>query len=306
MTAMGNRKSRRAVLASLAGSLVATAGRPRDVRAAPPVAAVVSTRELAIRACPTARCEVVQRAPLGSSVEIVEGADTAFPKVSYRGVTGFANSLYLATDPTHVPYLVAGESGCERIALIFNIGVGFEPAAGILDTLATERVPATMFVMGWWASEHPPILERMVEEGYVIGSHGNWPQPLTGLTDSEVRDDLSAAAEAIEHATGEPPAPFFTPYAAAIDERVRAIVAASGSLPVAWEVPAADYGADATADSVYDRVMEAIYDGAIVELHLDAPASAESTGAALPLMIRDLRAQGYRFVTIPELAEQCP
>lgn len=185
-------------------------------------------------------------------------------------------------------------------ALIFNIGVGYDPASGILDTLERERVPAPMFVMGWWAAEHPAILDRMVEEGSLIGGHGNSPRELTGLADSDVADDLAHAAAAIEHTTGKPPAPLFAPYAAASDERARAIVADAGYLSVVWEVPAADYGGATTEAAAYDWVMNEIYDGAIVELHLDGPASADSTGRALPRIIRELRAQGYCFVTIPE------
>ena len=292
------------VLLSLSLVLVPTQFIP--AAAAPPTATVVGTDELAILSCPQPGCNVVDRAPLGAAVQIVGAESELFNEVFYDGKFGFARGLYLATDPSHVPYLVEGEPGCRRVALIFNVGVGFEPATGILDTLESERVPATMFVMGWWAAAHPPILQRMVAEGYIIGSHGNWPQELTELSDDEVAADLANAAEAIEHATGKPPAPYFTPYAAASDDRVRAIVAASGSLPVAWNVPAADYGEDATEDSVYDRVMSEIYDGAIVELHLDGPASAESTGRALPRLIRDLRADGYRFVTIPDMAHPCP
>lgn len=305
MSSTGERRSRRSLLSALALPLGA-ALRPAGIQAAPPTATVVSTRELEVRSCPTQQCQVLARIPLGDAIEVIDDAESPYARVAYGDVTGFASSLFLASDPSHVPFLVSGQPGCQRVALIFNIGVGFPPADGILDTLAEEQVSATMFVMGWWAAEHPAILTRMNEEGYLIGSHGHWSEELTGLTDEEVADDLRQAVEAIEHAIGKPPAPYFTPYAAAIDDRVRAIVAASGALPVAWEVPAADYGPDATADAVYDRVMDAMYDGAIVELHLDGPASAESTGRALPLMIRDLRAQGYQFVTIPEMAEPCP
>ena len=303
MSILQLRQSRRALLAALSLPLWGPMTSP--VRASPAMATIVGTRELDIRSCATSQCSVVDQVPLGEVVELGAESDGAFARITYGGVTGFANKLFLAIDPTHVPYLLSGESGCQRVALIFNVGVGYEPATGILDTLAVERVPATMFVMGWWAAEHPKILTRMVEEGYPIGSHGNWSQELTTLSDEDVAADVQNAVEAIEHATGKPPAPYFTPYAAAIDERVRAIVAATGVLPVAWEVPAADYGPDATADAVYDRVMDEIYDGAIVELHLDGPASAVSTGRALPRLIRDLRAQNYRFVTIPEMIEPC-
>lgn len=268
-------------------------------------AEVVGTQELEIRSCPERSCDVLATVPLGATVEILDNAVNGYVAVRSGDVEGVVPAVFVATEPENPPYFVAGEPGCNRVALIFNIGVGADPATGILDTLAEDDVPATMFVMGWWAEENPPVLQRMVDEGYLIGSHGYAANELTTLTSDEVLSDLSAAEATIETATGVPPAPFFTPYAAAIDTRVRHLVAERGVLTIGWEVPAADYGADATEDSVYVRVMDDIYDGAIVELHLDGPASAESTGRALPRIIDDLRAQGYQFVTIPEMLEPC-
>ena len=266
---------------------------------------VVGTSSLDILACPKPSCAVRATAPLQADVLVTGEATDGFVPVQFEETTGFAPELFVATNPDDPPFLVAGSPGCKRVAFIFNIGVGFEPDTGILDTLQTEKVAATMFVMGWWAEQNPPILRRMVDEGYLIGSHGYESAELTERSDEEVVDDILHATTAIEAAAGKPLDPYFTPYAAAIDDRVRAIVAAQGLLPVAWEVPAADYGPEATAESVYDRVMGAMYDGAIVEFHLDAPASAESTGRALPWIIGDLRTQGYRFVTIPELTQPC-
>ncbi|MDP9357384.1 MAG: hypothetical protein M3R02_19260 [Chloroflexota bacterium] len=117
--------------------------------------------------------------------------------------------------------------------------------------------------------------------------------------------DLQDAATAIEHATGAPVARSFTPYAAAIDERVRAIVATEGYLPVTWTVSTADDKPDAIADGVCDRIMDNVEDGSIVELHLDEQNSEASTGGALPQVITDLRAQRYHFVTIPDLIQPC-
>ena len=275
------------------------------VSAQPETAVVVGTTELEIRACPEPSCEVVGTVPLGAEVEVTGESVDGYVPVQRDGVAGVVPAVFVATDPVNPPYFVAGDPGCNRVAWIFNIGVGAEPATGILDTLAAKDVPATMFVMGWWVEERPPILERMAQEGYVIGSHGYGANELTTLSDDAVIEDLERSVAAIEAAIGRPMDPYFTPYAAAIDDRVRHLVADQGYLTVGWEVPAADYGADATEEGVYARVMQNIYDGAIVELHLDGPASAESTGRALPRMIDDLRAQGYQFVTIPEMLEPC-
>ena len=306
----------RRLLAVIAAVLMASSVSALTVGAAPPSATVVGTAELEIRSCPRTSCAVVAAAPLGASVAFTDQVardDTSddpatgqFLPVRYEGKAGYAQDLFLAINPAHAPYLLRGQEGCKRVALIFNIGVGFDPATGILDTLEAKQVPATMFVMGWWADKHPAILKRMVDEGYPIGSHGYDAVELTTRPDEEVASDIQEATSAIEHAAGKPPAPYFTPYAAAIDERVRADVAAAGYLPVAWTVAAEDYGPDATEDAVYDNIMDNIDDGAIVELHLDGPASAESTGRALPRVIDELRDQGYRFVTIPELAQPCP
>lgn len=268
-------------------------------------ALVVGTQELEIRTCPQPTCESLTKAPLGASVRVTGKVAAGYVPVEYEQKAGFAPEVYVAEDPEHVPFLLEGAPGCKRVALIFNVGVGFDPATSILDTLKREQVPATMFVMGWWADQHPSILKRMVKDGFPIGSHGYESIELPNRSDEEVAQDVQAAARAIEHATGAPAAPYFTPYASAIDERVRAIVAAEGFLPVAWEVFTADYQPEATADSVYDRIMDNVEDGSIVELHLDAANSEASTGGALLRVIPELRAQGYQFVTIPEMVQPC-
>jgi len=279
-------------------------GVPR-VAGAPVSATVVSTPALAIRDCPRIDCKVVADASLGTSVDVTGEAADGYLPIRYRDTPGWAQELFLATDLEHVPYLEQGEAGCERVALIFNIGVGWEPDTGILDTLSETETPATMFAMGWWADQHPSILERMVEDDYQIGSHGYEAIELTERPDGEVIQDVRDASTAIEHATEASPAPYFTAFAAATNERVRALVAEEGYLPVSATLLTADWKEDATEDMVYDRIMDGVEDGTIVELHLDAPASAESTGRALPRVITDLRALGYRFVSIPEMAEPC-
>jgi peptidoglycan/xylan/chitin deacetylase (PgdA/CDA1 family) len=129
---------------------------------------------------------------------------------------------------------------------------------------------------------------------------------LTGFSDDEVVIDLRDSATHMRQVTGKDPVPYFTPYAADIDERVRSLVASEGYLPVAWDVPADDWGEDITADYVYDRVVPNIEDGAIVEFHLDGPSSKQATAVAIPRIVEALRDQGYHFVSIPDMAQPCP
>lgn len=306
------RMTRRAAILGAATALAGAAGG----RAALATATVVGTDALLLRSDPdgqgTAEPPFSKTTlPLGTEVELPDGAqpdDLAsgrFVRVRTGGAEGFAQDWYLREADHPAPYLLKGSPGCGRLALIFNVGVGFEPDLGILDTLRGERVPAAMFVMGWWADRRPPALARMIEDGHVIGSHGYEALELTGRTNEEVAADVYAAAAAIDRAAGRPPERLFTPYAAAMDERVRSVVAGVGFLPVTWTVSAADYGEEATADGVWEHVMADVHDGALIEFHLDAPASAASTGKVLPDLVHRLRDDGYRFVTVPEMLEAC-
>jgi len=91
-----------------------------------------------------------------------------------------------------------------------------------------------------------------------------------------------------------------------MDERVRGLVASEGYLPVAWDVPADDWGEDISADYVFDRVVPNVEDGSIVEFHLDGPSSEQATAVAIPQIVEALKERGYHFVTIPDMAQPCP
>ena len=266
---------------------------------------IVATAGANLRECPRADCSVRGVVLLGERVGILGETDNGFLPVEWGAMRGWLWGLYVATPTGGTPELRGGQAGCQRVALIFNIGVGAETRMPILDYLVRESVPATLFPMGWWAEENPDLLQRMGKMDLAIGSHGDIRGELTQRDDVDVSNDVRRSFATIEAAIGRDPEPYFTPYAADMDERVRALVAKQGYLPVAWEVPAADYGPEATADSVYLRVVPNVYDGAIVEFHLDAPASETSTEIALPWIVDNLREKGYEFVTIPEMATPC-
>ena len=228
----------------------------------------------------------------------------AILSISGSGMAGGGASIARAQDAGAWEF-DAGQPGCKRVALIFNVGMDYEPRMTVLDGLAARGVPATVFPMGWFAWTYPDLIRQMANEGFVVGSHGDQPIPLTTRADWEIAQDIRDAGTAIESALGQPPAWYFTAYAADRDDRVRAIVAAEGYVPVGWTVSADDWVPDATPMSVYHHVVDNIYDGAIVEFHLDAPNTAGSTEISLPWIVTDLAALGYTFVTVPDMTLPC-
>jgi peptidoglycan-N-acetylglucosamine deacetylase len=201
--------------------------------------------------------------------------------------------------------LSAGTPGCSQVALMFNIGAGYDPAVGILDTLGAYGVPASMFVMGWLAEQNPWLVQQIAAWGHPVGSHGYVPPELTSRSDDDVAWDLQAASGALSWALGYNPGPWFTPYASASDDRIRSIASSLGLITVGWSASSGDWDPGASADSIYGNAVNGAFDGAIIELHLDAQRSIDGTAIALPWIIDDLSAQGYSFVTIPQIASWC-
>lgn len=267
-------------------------------------ATVSGTDAVSIRSCPSLECGLLAVAPLGAALKVTGDPENGFLPVLWEGTPGFAYRLFV-TEETVPPWLVQGDPECKQVALIFNIGIGGVPSQTVLDILKWHGVPATMFPMGWWALEHPDYLRQLRDAGFTIGTHGDQPFLPTTRTDAEIMHDVEASIEAIESVIGRPVDPWITPYAADSDERVRAVVAGMGLMPVGWTVAANDYDATATSDAIYRRVMDSVHPGAIVEMHLDGPATEWSTAAALPGIIGELRALGYTLASVPDLAAPC-
>jgi hypothetical protein len=267
---------------------------------------VVGTTGLNIRECPDVSCGSEGLAQLEDPIIVTGPEEDGYLPVEWAGKAGWAWYLYVATPSRGTPFLEQGTPGCNRVAFIVNIGIGEPLQTHPLLWLKAEKIPATLFPMGWWALAFPDDMRTIAMLGFPIATHGDVRLNLTGFSDDEVVIDLRDSATHIRQVIGKDPVPYFTAYAADMDERVRSLVAREGYLPVAWDVPADDWGEDISAEYVFERVVPNVEDGSIVEFHLDGPSSEQATAVAIPWIVEALRERGYHFVTIQDMAQPCP
>src|SRR5205085_7953848 len=161
-------------------------------------------------------------------------------------------SSVVASDEEVLP----GDPSLANIALIFNVGAGFQPTTSILDALAEHHLHVTFFVMGWWAEKHPDVLRQIADGGHEIASHGHSIFDLTQASDAQVRADLEAADQAIGAVTGRSTRPLWSPSAGYRNARVRALAADLGYRPILWSSDSGDWTTEATPESVYGHIMD--------------------------------------------------
>ena len=91
----------------------------------------------------------------------------------------------------------------KKIAITFDDGPHPSYTAQLLDGLKERGIHATFFVTGEHAELHPDIIERMFEEGHLIGNHTYSHIQLTKNNREKFRDELIKTNEILKEITGE-------------------------------------------------------------------------------------------------------
>lgn len=181
------------------------------------------------------------------------------------------------------------------MVLTFDDGPDPRYTPHILDTLARYEVRAMFFVCGEMAALHPDLLERMTEEGHVVGNH-TWSHPLlTKMTRRQIRSEMERTSDVVEESCGERPEWFRAPYGA-WNRAAFQIGADLGMEPLAWTVDTLDWTTPGSR-TIVSRVENGAAPGVVVLSH-DAGGDRSQSVRALREYLPQLLDAGYR-VTVP-------
>lgn len=191
------------------------------------------------------------------------------------------------------------------VALTFDAGANSAGLPSILQTLAAAGVHGTFFLTGNWASANPAGVAAIAAGGHRVGNHSMTHPAFTGLADAAIRDQLSAAEQAIL-AGGADPRPLFRFPLGDRDARTIATVNNYGYLTVRWTVDTLGWKGSSggiTARIVTDRALSRLQPGEIVLMHIGSNPDDGTTldADALPGIIERIRQAGYGFTTLDAL-----
>ncbi len=193
------------------------------------------------------------------------------------------------------------------VALTFDDGPNEPYTSEILDILDSHKVKATFFVIGKNVELYPETAKRMIAEGHVLGNHSYSHNANHALTEYGAKD-LAVAQEAIFNTVGVRPHLYRPPHGKKSPWELEE-VRKQGMIEVTWSVSTGELNA-ASPMSVAEKIVRETHPGEIILLH-DGYGTSHNCGKsdksltveALPLIIEKLQAEGYRFVTVPELLD---
>ncbi len=227
------------------------------------------------------------------------------------GADGMVTSSIYQTLPT--PFVIRRAGAVpHQVALTFDDGPDPEWTPDILDVLERTHTPATFFVIGENAIEHPDILRRIVRDGDEIGNHSYTHPNLAEVSPLGVSLELNATQRLIEAYTGRSTRLFRAPYfgdaePSTEDELYPAMIAQQHGYTIVglhvdpgdWRTPGVDQIVTQTLAGVAAASPERSAN--IILLH-DGGGNRSQTLAALPRIISGLRAAGYQIVPVSQLA----
>jgi len=192
--------------------------------------------------------------------------------------------------------------------LTFDDGPNLPYTAPILDALDEYDVKATFFLLGRNVDLFPKVTSEIVRRGHAVGSHTYNHTRLIGLSRTAVAQEIRDGQESVYRATGMRPRLFRPPHGS-LDLASFVTVRLMGFRPVLWSVSGQDW-LSGTAGEIVKRVLDETSPGSVIVLHdgyrdvMDAQASDRSrTVAAVRMLLRALTAEGYQFLTIPQMSE---
>jgi peptidoglycan/xylan/chitin deacetylase (PgdA/CDA1 family) len=164
----------------------------------------------------------------------------------------------------------------------------------LLDLLATHGAKASFFCIGNQLEHNQPLVQRIVEEGHLLGNHSFSHFQFSKMPPAEQIKEVLATDAVIQKMTGRDNRYFRAPYGRWTLGMLLTLWR-HGKVPVHWSYDSDDY-TKAPAAALIERFRRLpVSNGEIILLHDDLPLSIE----ILEVMLPEWQRAGFHFARIP-------
>jgi peptidoglycan-N-acetylglucosamine deacetylase len=220
------------------------------------------------------------------------------------GAGALAYAVRVPSATLLAPSIHRGVRDRKAIALTFDDGPS-ESTPELLAILDAYRAPATFFQCGANVRRLPATAREVAARGHEIGNHTDTHPRLNFRSRGFIAEELTAAQESIERATGIRPRYFRAPYGVrwfGLREAQRRL----DLMGVMWTTIALDW--KWKVDRVVARLLNGVSNGAIFCLHdgrrtvphPDVQVTLETVRQLLPKLME----QGFHFEKVTDIL--CP
>ena len=178
----------------------------------------------------------------------------------------------------------------KRIIITFDQGYENGYTAKILDTLKEKDVQAIFFLTGPYAKTESALVQRMIDEGHILGNHGMTHASLPTLSDENAKEEIMSLHNYVMNNYGYQMQYFRCP-CGEYSEKALETAQQCGYKTLFWSSAYVDWKTDQqpSPQEGLRKLTEAAHGGEILLLHSVSSTNAEILGE----LIDSFRAMGY-------------
>ena len=185
----------------------------------------------------------------------------------------------------------------KTIYLTFDNGYEAGYTSHILDTLKTNEVKATFFITAHYLNTATDLVQRMIEEGHIVGNHTVNHKSMPEITDEQIKEEVMKLHQAVYEKFGyemkyiRPPKGEFSQ---------RSIIATNnlGYQHVMWSFAYVDWEEQKQPEEqkAQKTILDNLHNGEIILLH----GNSKTNCNILDNIIKEIKSQGYEIKSLDE------
>lgn len=202
--------------------------------------------------------------------------------------------VYFGQVPRLVP-IYKVDTDEKKVAITFDSAWGADKTLKILELLKKYNAKATFFLVGFWVDEYPDLVKAIAEQGIEIGTHSNNHPDFVGLSEEQMRLELTTSMEKIEKITNNKVKLFRAPYGS-YNNTMLNLAESLDLKTIQWSIDTLDWKG-LNGGEMVGRVLNKLSTGDIILCH----NNSDNILDGLELILNRLTAKGYEFVSVGDL-----
>ncbi len=193
--------------------------------------------------------------------------------------------------------IAMGNNDDKTIYLTFDLGYEGGYTAKILDALKEKNAKATFFITAHYLNTAPDLVERMINEGHIVGNHTVNHKSMPDLTDEELKKELMNLNQALYEKFGYE-MKYMRPPKGEFSERTLSLTDSLGFRTVMWSFAYVDWNDDKqpSKDEAMKKIINNLHNGEIMLLH----ATSKTNSEIMAEMLDKIRESGYEIKSLEE------
>ena len=190
-----------------------------------------------------------------------------------------------------------GNSEKKYIYLTFDNGYEAGYTEKILDILLENDVKACFFLTAHYINSQPDLVQRMIDEGHIIGNHTVNHYSMPELDNDTIKEEVMKLHTAVYEKFGYE-MEYIRPPKGEYSERTIAYTNTLGYKTVMWSFAYDDWDEEDQGKEEYakEKILENLHNGEVMLLH----ATSLDNSNILDECIKEIKAQGYEFRSLDE------